>query len=66
MIFLVREIPLEPQDPEYEVRYAPEVVSEMASRDDAEDLMDELEEVLSVTPFRPPGKRSKKIEDQGR
>lgn len=63
MIFLVREIPLGPQDPEYEVQYAPEVISEIAVRDDAEELMDELEEVLSVTPFRPPGKRSKKIED---
>ena len=62
MIFLVREIPLDPQDPEYEVRYAPEVISEIASRDDAEELMDELDEVLAITPFRPPGSRSKKLE----
>ncbi len=62
MILLVREIPLDPQDPEYDVRYAPEVIGEIAARDDAEELMDELEEVLSVTPYMPPGKRSKKIE----
>lgn len=61
MVHLVREIPLDP-NPEFDIRYAPEVVDEIAARGDAEDLMDEFEEVLAVHPFRPPGRRSKKIE----
>ncbi len=61
MAHLVQEIPLEP-NPAFAIRYAPEVVDEIAARGDAEDLMDEFEEVLTVRPYCPPGRRSKKIE----
>lgn len=47
-VFLAREIPLDP-DPEYEIKYAPEVVGEIADLEEPEELMDELEDDLSVS-----------------
>lgn len=46
------------------MRYAPEALPEFADRDDAEALMDEIEAVLSVDPFVPPGHRSEKVKGE--
>lgn len=59
-VLLVREIPLDP-DPEYEIEYAPEVIGEITDLEAPEELMDEIEDVLAVDPYRPPGRRSKKV-----
>lgn len=61
-VFLAREFPLDP-DPEYEVKYAREVVDEIADLEEPEALMDELEEELAVEPYRPRGGRGKKLQD---
>lgn len=60
---MTREFPLDPDDPEYEVRYAPEAVRELADLDEPEELMDELEARLGVDPHRPPGRRARKLQD---
>lgn len=62
MMLAAREIPLGPGRRKFDVRYVPEVVDEIAARDDAEALMDELEDVLGHDPVRPPGRRAKPIQ----
>lgn len=63
-VLLVREIPLDP-DPEYDVRYTPEVVREIVGLDGPGELMDELEDVLCVDPHRPRGGRGRKLSGAG-
>ena len=64
MIALVKQRPLGPGPPRFRVRYAEEILPELADREDGEALMDELESVLAIDPVDPPGHRSEKIEGE--
>ncbi|MBI4394078.1 MAG: hypothetical protein HY556_09840 [Euryarchaeota archaeon] len=59
---MVRQCPLTPKEPRYEVKYTQEALPEFAEHADYERLMNEIESVLAVDPFDPPGHRSEKVE----